>query len=133
MLYDLASAPPERGSLLESLFLVLSKRRQEQEFLKTRVLAEAMLAPHIEGKGRLTETFDDYANAMFPYLQSEKEKKEKLAADALKQWTDQKVLKVRPLWRAKEGARGLKSRLALGAERVKNAEEARRTGKLRRI
>ena len=58
MLYDLYGRPPPAGSLLESVFMVLAKRRQEQELLRTRVLVEAVLAPHVEKKGPgLSEAF----------------------------------------------------------------------------
>jgi hypothetical protein len=132
MLYDTAQESPEPGSLLESLFLVLSKRRQEQEFLKTRVLAEAALAPHLE-KNNLKETFDDYASAMFPYLKSEREKRDKITKQALEHWTSKKAFKVKPLWTAKNNAKGLRSKLAAGAERVQQLEAERKSGRLKRI
>lgn len=132
MLYDLATASPEPGSLLESVFLIISKRRQEQEFLRTRTLVSATLAPHVENN-KLSEVFEDYFNAMFPWLKKEREDKEQLAKEALKHWAGKKAFAVRPLWTAKQAGRGIKSRLRKGAEKVRKIEEERRKGRLRRL
>lgn len=136
MLYDLAQTPPEQGSLLESLFLVLTKRRQEQQFLALRVLVEATLAPHLEGKSKISETFSDFVDAMFPYLEGEKDSStstENLMQAALKQWTGHPALRVKPLWNTKDGPRRFKSSLVRGKEKVEERERMRREGIMRRI
>jgi len=133
MLYDLAQAPPEPGSLLESVFLVLSKRRQEQEFLKTRVMVESTLAPHLEGESKISETFSDYMNAMFPYLKHQGQDKDRDMKKALKQWTDRTAFKVKPLWEAKDKPARFRSSLKRGQERVAERERLRKTGMARRI
>lgn len=133
MLYDLAQAPPEPGSLLESVFLVLTKRRQEQEFLKSRALVEAMLAPHLEGESKVSETFNDYLNAMFPYLQHARDTKEDMAKEALKHWTNRAGFRVKPLWEHKDKPGRFRSSLARGAERVRERERMRREGRSKRI
>ena len=133
MLYDLAQVPPETGSLLESVFLVLTKRRQEQEFLRTRVLVEATLAPHLEGDSKISDTFSDYMNAMFPYLKHQKDEKEDLMRQALKQWTGHRAFKVKPLWQAKEKPARFRSSLARGREKVKALEQLRREGRVQRM
>lgn len=133
MLYDLSQAPPEPGSLLESAFLVLTKRRQEQEFLRTRVLAEATLAPHLEGDSKISETFDDYMNSMFPYLRHQTTRSETDMKKALKQWTGRTAFKVKPLWQASDSPKRFRSSLQRGKEKIAKMEELRRSGVLRRI
>lgn len=133
MLYDLAQAPPEQGSLLESVLLIISKRRQEQEFLKTRVLVEATLAPHLEGESKVSETFKDYMDTMFPYLGEERDTKETLAKQALDHWVGKGPLRVRPLWQSAEKPRRIRSALQRGAEKVREIEKMRREGRLKRM
>jgi hypothetical protein len=133
MLYDLSPVAPESGSLLESLFLVLTKRRQEAEFLRTRVLVEATLAPHLEGKSKISETFSDYFNAMFPWIKNQKSATETLMAQALEQWVGKKVLRVRPLWQSNQKPKKLKSSLERGRSRVEARERLKTEGKTRRI
>lgn len=133
MLYDLAQAPPEPGSLLESVFLVLTKRRQEAEFLQTRVIVEAALAPHLEGKSKISDTFNDYLNAVFPWFRLHKGKTEKDMADALKQWVGKKALRVRPLWQNSQKPKRIQSSLARGREKVEERERMRREGRVKKL
>jgi hypothetical protein len=133
MLYDLAQTPPESGSLLESVFLVLSKRRQEQQFLALRVLVEAALAPHLEGKSKISETFGDFVDAMFPYLKKETTKGESLEREALKQWTGHRAFRVKPLWQSKDQPRRFRSSLQRGKEKIAERERMQREGIMRRI
>lgn len=133
MLYDLAQAPPEQGSLLESVFLVLTKRRQEQEFLKARVMVEATLAPHLEGKSKISDTFNDYMNAMFPYLAQQKSTQEDEMHQTLKKWTAGRAFKIKPLWEAKERPARFKSSLVRGRQKVEERERLRKEGKAKKI
>lgn len=134
MLYDLGVAPMPR-SPLESVFMLIANRRQYTEYLKTRVIMESALAPHAEnGTEALQKVLDRYAKALMPYLDragTDKKEEEKATLD---KWTNRGPMVVRPLWRAKEGARGgWKSALARGRRKVLELEEARRTGRLVRI
>lgn len=115
--------------------MVLAKRKQEQELLRTRVLVEAALAPHVEKKGGgLSEAFSDYMDAMFPFLRGTRTAKEELARQALKQWTDRGPLRVKPLWDVARGStKRFHSKLRKGAERVAQIEAERKAGKRRRI
>lgn len=131
MLYDLADSPPLPGSLLESLFLIVTKRRQELEFLQTRLLIEAIREPNLEKSG-VKDSFQNYLEAAFPYLERERRKEGDEAREMLKKWTDQGALRVRPLWRGKEN-RGVLSKLRKGAERVRQSEELRRKYRHRRL
>jgi hypothetical protein len=131
MLYDLASEPPRPGSLLESVFILLAKRRQEADYYQTKVLMMASLAPHMEDNKGLQEALEQYRDAMFPFLEDEAKKTDRSSKEVLKQWT-RHALKIRPLWRAKDN-HALVSRLRKGAELVKKAETDRRQRKHRRI
>lgn len=115
--------------------MVLSKRRQEQELLRTKVLVEATLAPHVEKKGPgLSEAFAEYADSMFPFLKKTKTDKNELQREALKHWTSKGPLKVVPLWQANKGStKAFYSKLRKGAERVAQIEAERKAGKRRRI
>lgn len=131
MLYDLASEPPRPGSLLESVFLIMTKRRQEAEYFKTKSLIAASLPISESGAKMLNEALDEYRSRLFPFLAEEKKKLDKDTKKALKQWTD-KVLKIRPLWRAQDN-KGVVSRLRKGAERTRKAEDLRRKHRHQRI
>jgi hypothetical protein len=125
MLYDLAEGPPRRGTLLESVFMVLVNRRQEQEFLKTRLLVEAVLAPHTE-QSKLSDTFKDYAAQAFPHLHKQEASKDSLAKKALAAWTGIDKLYVKPLWEAAPQRRKMSSRLHKARQKVEELEENRR-------
>jgi hypothetical protein len=132
MLYDTASGSPRPGSLLESVFILMAKRRQEAEYFKTKALILANIAMNSESAGKmLDEALDSYRNAIFPFLAEEKKKQDGDSKKLLKSWTS-KMLKVRPLWRAQEH-KGVVSRLRKGAEKVKQAESLRRSRPHRRI
>ena len=132
MLYDLASRPPTPGSLLESVFIFMSKRRQEAEYFKTKSLVIAAIADKMKDGGKLLDdALDQYRGLIFPFLGETKKQAERDTKAALKQWTN-KVLKIRPLWRAKEN-KPIVSRLRRGAEKVRQSEELRRKRPHRRI
>lgn len=131
MLYDLAAEPPQPGTLLESLFILLAKRRQEAEYFKTKAIVASNLTMSEAGAKMLNEALEEYRNRLFPFLSEEKHKVDKMTKKALKQWTS-KVLKIRPLWRAQDH-KGIVSRLRRGAERTRSAEELRRQHRHQRI
>lgn len=133
MLYDQSSAPPPSGSLLESVFILLAKRRQEAEYYKTKLLVAAQLAPHSEKEGAkmLTDAWDDYRDAIFPFLAGQRVKKDVEAKKVL-DWWGKRMLKIRPLWRVHE-RRGIVSKLRRGVERVRKSEALRRKQPHRRI
>ncbi len=131
MLYDLAKEPPRSETLLESVFILIAKRRQEAEYFKTKAIVASNLATTEEGVKLLNEALDDYRSRLFPFLAGEKKKLDKDTKKALEQWTN-KVLKIRPLWRAQEH-KSVVSRLRKGAERTRKAEDLRRKHRHQRI
>jgi len=127
MLYDLASGPPEPGSLLESVFLLISLRRRESELFQTEALVTAILSAGTDKFEPIEQALKAYKDAMFPFLEAEKTKRSDMAKAALKQWTDHVAFRVKPLWTAHSGgAKKLHSQLKRSTERTQQAEELRR-------
>ena len=132
MLYDLASAPPEPGSLLESVFLLISLRRREAELYQTESIVAAIIAASVEGGGEVIESaLKTYKDTLFPFLEGEKLRKDEESRKVLEHWAKQ-VFRVRPLWRSNV-AKKLHSRLRRGAEKVAELEAERRKRRHRRI
>lgn len=134
MLYDLADGPPLPGSLLESVYLLTAKRKQEAEMRKTEALAMASAAPHIKDGGKLlADALDSYRSVLMPFLAREKDKEAASQRDLLKHWTDKVAFKVRPLSPHGADHHKVVSQLRKGAERVRASEELRRRAPHRRI
>lgn len=68
MWYDRFSGLPPRGSLLESLFLLVFLSRQEAHLLATRAIVQSTLP---EGKAATPaiEAYQKYCDRMFPYIE----------------------------------------------------------------
>jgi len=134
MMYDLAKEPPEPGSLLESVFLMISLRRREAELFQAEAIIAAIVGARAQKYEAVEESLRAFKNAMFPFLEGAKNRKEDLAKKALEQWTSHGALKVRPLAMLGDNSnRKLHSQLRRSAERTKKAEEARKASKHTRI
>lgn len=132
MLYDQSTVLPQSGSPLESVFILLAKRKQEAEYYKTKLMVASNLAPHSEeGAKMLSGAWEDYRDAVFPFLAGQRTKKDVEAKKVL-DWWGKRMLKIRPLWRANE-RKGLVSKLRKGMERVRESEKLRRRFPHRRI
>lgn len=125
MLYELAPEPPEPGSLLESVFMLMAKKRQEIRFLETRFLAESAILSEQENADAFREAYRDYSDAIFPYLARDREEEARKAKKVMHDWAAQKALRVRPIWRPHE-VRGVVSRMRRAAEKIKSQESRRR-------
>lgn len=126
MLYDLASSPPEPGSLLESIFLLITTRRREAELFQTEALISAVVGTVSKDFEGIEKALEAYKAAMFPFLEAERGKRAAMAKEALKQWTSHVAFKVTPLWQANSTQhKRLHSQLRRSAERTKKAEEMR--------
>jgi hypothetical protein len=79
MLYDLANQPPEPGSLLESVFLLLTNRRREAEICQTEAIVVAILGSKTGQVDIIENAMKSYKNALFPFLEAEKSKREDMA------------------------------------------------------
>lgn len=134
MLYDLADGPPAPGSLLESLYLLTAKRRQEAELRKTEALAMAAAAPHMKDGGKLlSDALEEYRKVLMPFLASVRDAKEKNQKALLEHWTEKRAFKVRPLSPFGGDHHKVVSKLRKGVEKVRASEERRRTTPHRRI
>lgn len=66
-MYDKTPTPPEPGSPLELVFLMIWKMRQQIEFQKSRVTVQALLAQKGVEDKHVKEAFEDLKDAFFPY------------------------------------------------------------------
>jgi len=132
MLYDLVPEPPEPGSLLESVFLLISLRRREAELYQTESIVAAIAAAAVEGGADIIENaLNTYKDTLFPFLAGEKVRKDDESRKILEHWAKQ-VFRVKPLWHSGESKK-LHSRLRRTAEKVTELEAERRKIKHRRI
>jgi hypothetical protein len=130
MMYDMSDEPPEPGSLLESVFLLISKRRLELDFLRTKVMVRATLAPVVGGKG-LEDAVEAYAKALFPFLEDQRKQEARRNKELLERVAKMGPLRIRPI--TNPDHRKLASRLRRSEERTKMAEESRRRQRVRRM
>lgn len=127
MLYDLAAAPPEPGSLLESIFLLIATRRREAELFQTEAIVAAVVGTASENMEGIEEALLAYKKTMFPFLEKVKGDRAEMAKKALEQWTAHTAFKVKPLWIANDPkTKRMHSQLRRSSERTKQAEEMRR-------
>lgn len=126
MLYDLARQPPEPGSLLESLFLLISIRRRETELFKTEAVVAAVAGAAAGQYDAIDKSLQAFKNSMFPFLEAEKARRKEDEKKVLDNWIAQKALAVRPLWMSHRHSKRLHSRLRKQAERTRRGEEMRR-------
>jgi len=118
MLYDLAYEPPEPNTLLESIFKIIARMRQEEKFLATRLLFEASMAQFTKGEG-IQEVYNQYAAVMFPFSRIAREEQDKKAKRALKDWTEHGAMKVKALEGSTRSERAVKSRLKKAADQFR--------------
>jgi len=134
MLYDLATSPPEPGSLLESIFLLIATRRREAELFQTEAIVASVVGSAKDNMEGIEKALLNYKNTMFPFLEAEKGKRSELAKAALKQWASHVAFRVKPLWMANDSrVRRLQSQLRRSEERTRKAEAMRKTRRHMRI
>ena len=71
--------------------------------------------------------------SMFPYFKNQEDSTKTLMRDALKQWTGNKVLRVRPMQQTGDKPTRFRSSLARGRKKVEERERLRREGRLRKV
>ena len=125
MLYDLATEPPEPGTLLESVLLLVSLRRREAELLQTEAIVTAVAAAPGGQIDSIRNALKEYKNSVFPFLEAERKKENVEAQKTLEHWVKNMAFKVKPLWKA-EHSKKLYSQLRKGMEKTQHAEELRR-------
>ncbi len=112
---------------------VFAQRKQFTEYLGNRVLVEAMLAPHADGKIKLDASFERYMKSALPYLGGTSQNVEGEDKKVLDRWTAQKGLKVRPNVTRKLVPGKIRSALKAGAQRVQMLEKMRRAGRMKSL
>lgn len=133
MLYDLGSLS-SLSYLQETVLALVAQRRQYARYLETRLNIEAAIAPHTKGKSTLSKTLESYTNALLPYLNNTSDRTDEEEQKVLHWWTSRKGMRVKPLWEAKKNVPGrIRSAIERGKEKVKEKEELRRSGRLKRV
>jgi len=82
MLYDKYVGVPPRGTLLESVFVLIYLQRQEEQLLATRALVQASLSK--EEQKPAIEAFEMYCSRMFPFLAQAAKRGDQDQQEALK-------------------------------------------------
>jgi hypothetical protein len=87
MWYDRFQGMPPRGSLLESIFILVFLSRQEAHLLATRAIVQSTLPEGGAAKPAI-EAFQKYCDRMFPYIEragdTDKEDQHKRLAEFVK-------------------------------------------------
>jgi len=133
MLYDLAAVPPEPGSLLESVFMLVSLRRREAELYSLETLMNAVVLAGSESDdySLLDQSFRAFKDALFPFIEAERLRQDKETREVLEYWSKQ-VFRVKPLWIAGANKRR-KAYQQRGVEAAERAELMRQQKHHRRI
>ena len=105
LLLQTLSAPPKKGTLRESLLIMLMAQLETIEHARFRALAQIIVD---SGKG--VEAFEEYMKLAFPYLEATKKRDHKKFIDILQEEVARGVLRVRPMHQPKARSR-LKQRV----------------------
>jgi len=114
--------------------MLITTRKREAELFRTEAMVSAIVGTPSGNVEIIEKALTSYKNAVFPFLEAEKGKRNDMAKQALEQWTSHKALKVTPLWMANDRtAKRLHSQLRRSTERTKKVEELRRHRRHTRI
>ncbi len=69
MWYDKFDGVPQRGSPLETVFILVHLQRQQAQLLATRALVQSTLPPEKEASDPAVKAFQSYCDVMFPYME----------------------------------------------------------------
>ena len=112
------------GTLLESVFLLISLRRREAEYLQTEAIVSAIGCIGRDDFKIAVDAIKAYKASLFPFLEAERKKTDAEVQRTLKYWTEKMAFKVRPLWQAGRDKK-LHSQLRKGLARTQRAGELR--------
>jgi len=121
-MYDMMAEPPKPGTPLESLMLLVWRMRQDIEVQKTKAIVQAVIASAAdaanldEANKRLSESWDQYLDEVFPFKRGRRVKADQLAIEYLKQEAARGPLRVIPL----QPLTKAKSRLRSRSRKVKD-------------
>ena len=99
-------APPPKGSLQESVLILLLMRLESIEHAKFRALAQIYI-----DKDKGIEAFEEYVKIAFPYMKAIKDRSKDAARNELQSWVGKGQIMVRPMAAAK-GQSKMKAKLS---------------------
>lgn len=112
-------APPERGSLRESVLILLLAKQETIEHARFRALAQLIV-----DKEKGVTAFEEYMKIAFPYLEATKKQERAPFLKLLQQEVGRGALAVRSVAQPKLSSRIVKAKSSRA--RPQNAEEERR-------
>lgn len=122
---------PEPGSLMEMIFLVVWKMRQNIEFQKTRVVVQAQMSQQgVEGK-LIEKAFEDLRQAFFPFERTEREETIDSLRKALMKEVGRGGLSVKPMMDLTRAQ--MRQKLDKGAHALNQRAHLLKEGRLRSI
>jgi hypothetical protein len=116
MLYEKMASPPEPGTPLESLMLLVWRARQDIELAKVRVLTESILAAPLEGEAleKATKTVNkawgEFVDELFPFRKGSRREGDTSAMKHFIREAAMGPLKVTPLVPLTRGKSQLKAK-----------------------
>ena len=96
MLYDMLSEPPPPGSPLESLMILVWRKRADIEYFLGRAICQSSVDAGDEGKAA-SAAWKEYTEMFFPYMKAEEGKSDQAALNYLMKEVKKGALGVRPL------------------------------------
>lgn len=133
LLYELTAAPPEPGTIMESLLLLVWRARQEIRFQETRSVVQAVLAASVgeggekEASEQLEKSWEQYLDEMYPYQRGTRKRADDSAMEVLLSEASKGPLVVTPLVPLTKGKSKLrKQQMASGELRAPKYRKRRR-------
>jgi hypothetical protein len=114
-MYEKMASPPEPGTLMESLILLVWRARQEIQMQQTRALVHAVTAAAAgegnekEATDQLHKAWSDYLDELFPFQKGKRSNADNAAMGALQRELKRGPLSVTPL-RSLSGGSKLRKR-----------------------
>jgi len=100
MWYDKYSGIPPRGSLLESVFVLVHLHRQQAQLLATRALVQVSMPEHRAAQDPAIEAFQKYCDTMFPFLDRAADQEKEQARENLTKFVSKRaMIALKPIWK----------------------------------
>ena len=105
MMYDLLDKPPKVGSVLEALCLMVQMRRQLIQLYGMHTVVQAVRTAEDESAESIQQSFNQYRDAVLPFLKEEMSRETNNLIDALKAETSRGPMLVRKVGGRDQGSR----------------------------
>lgn len=96
MMYDMLDEPPAPGSPLESLMILVWRKRADIDYFLARAICQSNIDAGDEGKAA-NNAWKEYTDMFFPYMQAEEKRSDAAALNYLMKEVKKGALGVRPL------------------------------------